>query len=285
MHRIRIVKMKKKLPAQKIFSFVALGFLILCLTANAWASFIAPKRVIIEDKQRTAAITIHNGSEKTLAYRFSWEHRAQTTDGKSVLLKEGETMPGYKPVESMLQFSPRQVILKPQQNQKVRILVKRPADLPDGEYRSHLLIRTEALDNPETESAGQQGLTGTLKINTNASIPVMLRHGKTTLSVKIKDAALITKGDRQYLQYNIENNSTRSVFAVPELDCIGAPPDTKPIMLNTARIYAESKTANLEPPIPLGVSLAPCSALKLRLVALNDFEFKRQTIAEINVRK
>ena len=276
---------QKKSIIYNILPFMALGLLTISFVPQAWATFIAPKRVIIEDKQRTAAITLHNGSDKTLAYRFSWEHRAQTTDGKSVLLKEGETMPGYSPVESMIQFSPRQVILKPQQNQKVRILVKRPADLPDGEYRSHLLIKTEALDKPENDATGQQGLTGVLKINTSASIPVMLRQGKTTLNVKIRDAALITKGNRQYLQYSLENNSTRTVFAVPELDCIGAPPDTKPIMLNTARIYAESKTANLEPPIPLGVSLAPCSALKLRLVALNDFEYKRQTIAEIPVRK
>jgi P pilus assembly chaperone PapD len=241
----------------------------------AQATFITPKRVMIEDKQRTATVTIHNTGDDTIAYRFDWEHRTFTPDGQSIRLESGQTSPGYKPADPFLQFSPRQVILKAKESQKLRILVRRPADMAAGEYHSHLLIKSERLNVEQLKP--QPGMSGMLNVQTHASIPVFLRQGATTVDVKIPSAQMIDKDGREYLRYTIANNSTRSIFASPYVDCTTGSSTTS-TQLSTARIYAEAKAINLDTLIPLGTTMKNCSAIKLRLVGIADFEYKNEKI-------
>ena len=258
--------------------FLLLGVITPIPLKDAQATYITPKRVMINDKQRTATVTIHNTSDKTVVYRFGWERRAQNSTGETVLLTPGQTMPGYNPADDMLQFSPRQVILKPKESQKLRILVRRPADLAAGEYHSHLLIKAETLaDEGENAGAPQQAFAGSLKVQTNASIPVFMRNGVTTLAVKLTSAQLVKKDGKDFVKYSLSNNSTRSVYAVPYIKCAGTATPTE-FQLNTARLYVESKDRVVESPLPVSAKLGQCSSLALQLRAVSDFEFKPDAV-------
>lgn len=269
---------------RKVTAFCLLILAGVLIAGPAQATFISPTRVMIEDRQRTVTITIHNTSENTMAYRFGWQHRTFMPDGQSILLKDGETSPGYKPADPFLQFSPRQVILKPKESQKLRILVRRPADMAPGEYHSHMLIKSEKLADNALKPG--PGMSGVLQVQTHASIPVFLRHGATSIDVKIQPGAqIVRKNDREYVRYNLVNNSTRSIYASPYLDCL-SPAGNTSTQISTARIYAEAKTISLETLIPKTATMSKCSSIKLRLVGISDFEYKNEKLlASVDVQK
>ncbi|MCB1562651.1 MAG: hypothetical protein KDJ75_03675 [Alphaproteobacteria bacterium] len=263
----------------------AVGALLVCgLAAPALATFVSPKRVMIDDARRAAQITIHNGTDKTMVYRFSWENRAQKPGGSIELLAEGETVPGYKPAQDMLRFSPRQVVLKPKSYQKVRILVQRPADLPDGEYHSHFLIEAEPAAGDEgADDAAQPGLKGVFEIRANVSIPVFMRHGQTALDMSVTSAVLGKKNGRDMLNVKIANASTRSVYAKSELECGQAGGTPKSWTLPTVRIFTEGRSIDRELAIPEDFSASGCTSLTYKLIGIDDFEYRDRTIAETPV--
>jgi fimbrial chaperone protein len=265
---------------------VLIACLFTFLTASpAHATFITPKRVMIEDRERTATITILNRTDKTMAYRFEWERRSATADGQSVLLESGETLPGYSPADELLQFSPRQVMIKPGDSQKIRILVRRPEGLAEGEYRSNLLIKPEPVGDqnadPGTSPGG--GFSGTFKVRANISIPVFLHQGKTSVNMAVKSVSLVKKSGRDQISLDLENNSTRSIYLKPELECSsgGTLIVSKP--LPTVRLYSQVKTLHADMNVPKDFPLSQCSGLKLRFSALDDAEYKRNVVATVDV--
>jgi hypothetical protein len=115
----------------------------------------------------------------------------------------------------MLVYSPRQVTLAPGTTQTVRVMVRRPASLAAGEYRSHLHF--EKLPEPgaaaSVESQGQQGIGITLNVLVGASIPVIVRDGETGASVVLSDLALQRGADgRPVLALRMERSGNRSVY-------------------------------------------------------------------------
>ena len=261
-------------PKKTVLFFLFLSILSFW-PINSHATFVSPKRVMIEDGQRVAVVIINNGKDETMVYSFSWEQRIQSPTGESILLKEGETAPGFMPASPILQFSPRRVVIGPKKSQKVRILVKRPSNLPKGEYHSHLLIKPIPLvDNKVAMEAGE-GLSGIIKVRAKLSIPVFIRHGKTTLDIKLQEAYLHKVKGRATVHTNYINNSTRSVYLKPELLCYIAG-EEEPIrtIIQTSKIYVEAKSIIRNTIVPKETDLSKCTAFKLELFSLNDFEYK-----------
>jgi fimbrial chaperone protein len=259
---------------------------LLFFTPDAHATFISPKRVLIEEKQRAGQFNILNRTQETIVYRFDWERYSYSPDGLQNIVGDVGTSPGYQPADPYLQFSPRQVILKPGESQTIRILVRRPANLPQGEYRSNILIQPTPLEDAEKpEVMPEPGVQGMLKVRTNVSIPIMLRQGATTVNFEIAHAgfALDEKG-RNSVDLRIANNSTRSLYMNPELDCVGADGTVKTTMLSALRLFVEIKNYSRLLPIPVGTSIDQCSAINLRITGQDDFEFKNKLVKEVKLR-
>lgn len=270
----------------KYTAALAVFFSILFSGANAHATFVAPKRVMINDGQTAAAITIQNRNKQAMIYRFDWERRPQAPDGTRLLLKKGETSPGYRPADEMLVFSPRQVIIQPGQTQRVRILARRPSNIQSGEYHSHLLIIPDPVEEEirkqEQENTGKKGLAGNVQMKTRLAIPVFLRQGKTSLNFNFLEAKIAQEGPKTMIKTVIENNSTRSIYAKPVMECTKANGETVKTTLPTLRLYAEAKRMNNDFTIPKSAPpLNECNSLKVVLEGLQDPEYHSKPIREI----
>jgi len=279
--------MKKTYRHKSLRIFAFLGFLfaaILIPSIQANAVFVSPVLVIFEKHNRTARITINNRSKQTKVVTFDWQHRAMKPDGKIVKLKEGETSPGYRPADPYIKFSPRRVVLKPLQHQKIRLLVQRPADMEPGEYRSDLLIKEENYKEAERNvSAGKQkGISGEINFQVYKSIPVFIRHGDTHVNVKLQSAALITKDNKPHIHIELTNDSTRSLYGQIHLECqtaSGEVIDEKFIML---RIYAEAKNIKHDVKLFDRMDVSRCTSLKTKIIGRNDAEYAGKILSEIN---
>lgn len=150
---------------------------------------IMPVRVVFKDRDRMKSITLANTSEKEAIFRFSFYHQKQNENGSYTNLPEA---PGPYDLSKMLIFSPRQVDLPARGKQAVRLSVRRPENIPDGEYRTHM--RMQRLSG-NAESSGRGGPAVGVAINVGFSIPVMLRKGTYDSTAKISNFKFIPSPD------------------------------------------------------------------------------------------
>jgi P pilus assembly chaperone PapD len=189
-----------------------LGWLLIAPPAMA-DLMLHPTRLVFEKNGRAAQVELINNGSESATYRINLVNRRMTENGDFESITEPG--PGEQFADGMLVYSPRQVTLAPGTTQTVRVMVRRPASLAAGEYRSHLHF--EKLPEPgaaaSVESQGQQGIGITLNVLVGASIPVIVRDGETGASVVLSDLALQRGADgRPVLALRMERSGNRSVY-------------------------------------------------------------------------
>lgn len=134
---------------------------------------IAPTRITFEDRQRSEQLILINSSEETRTYRISWVEKKSLATGGFEKLNEKEIQ--NSPTSSqMIRYSPRQVTLKAGEKQVIKIAVRRPKGLQDGEYRSYLKLT--ALP-PKKKKSKNGDFSMMLNARINYSLPVIVRQG------------------------------------------------------------------------------------------------------------
>ncbi len=156
---------------------------------------VSPTRVDLNDTQKQAVVILRNVGQTPLAYRIDWSERRITDAGEMKTVPAG-TNP--KSIARMVRFSPRRVVVQPGQNQTIRLDYRPPQNLAEGEYRSHLTIRSEpqAVNSAapkETEKSAEvtksvdepKGLSFKMEVLLSYSLPVVVRRGVPSVDVAI----------------------------------------------------------------------------------------------------
>lgn len=137
---------------------------------------LTPVRVVFEGRDRSATVELINITERTNTYRLKWMEMKMGPAGRYELMPADETNPNS--VSKMVIFSPRQVTIEPHGHQTIRLSLRRPADLPDGEYRAHLAMVRLAKQGPDRPDPTAKAVSMELKVNLGFSIPVIVRSGE-----------------------------------------------------------------------------------------------------------
>jgi P pilus assembly chaperone PapD len=171
-------------PTRKYFGLLlllaAVFFQTIPSTSYAGASLgVAPTRVVFEGRERTATVGLINRGNETAVFRISFQEMRMTENGKIEVIENPPADGMY--ASKMVRYSPRQVTLPPGKAQVVRILLRKPPGLPDGEYRSHMLFREVPRDTSSSITK-ELGKNREFKIRiipvVGISIPVIVRQGK-----------------------------------------------------------------------------------------------------------
>jgi len=159
----------------KKFSVLLLVFFSFWAQANL---VIYPIRVQFDPNQRSTEVTLLNDSKMTYTYRLEWREKKAIEGGGYIDLM-GEALKAFPTASSMIRYAPRQVTLKPGERQTIKLSLRRPANLANGEYRSHLIFKTlpppAALRQPNEQSAG---LSMKMNFITSFVIPVVVVQGQ-----------------------------------------------------------------------------------------------------------
>jgi P pilus assembly chaperone PapD len=192
------------------------SFALLPLPALAAGQLmVAPTRVVFEARDRTAKVSLVNNGTETATYRLEFTRKRMTKDGNFVDVDK--PVAGELFCDQMIRFSPRQVTLPPGQSQTIRLILRKPANLAAGEYRSHLLFKSipksqsssiEALDKKKADKLTIE-LTPVLGI----SIPVIVRHGKTEATVSIENIVLgKAQNNQPAIRFSLKREGNQSVY-------------------------------------------------------------------------
>jgi hypothetical protein len=145
---------------------------------------LMPSRVVLEGRGRAVEVMLKNGGATAASFRVSLKEMEMLPNGKlqGRVKKEGEIT-----AADLVRFTPRQVDLAPGESQIVRFQLRKPENLPEGEYRSHALfqgIPPAKPAEPITEDA-EKRLSFSITQVMGISIPVIVRHGETKAAIKL----------------------------------------------------------------------------------------------------
>jgi P pilus assembly chaperone PapD len=187
----------------------------LCLLPQAALAdlMLFPTRVVFEKNQRTTQVDLINNGTEPATYRISLVNRRMTETGE--LIEVDAAQAGELFAADMIQFSPRQVTLLPGTSQTVRVMVRKPASLAAGEYRSHLHFQKmpEPSGATSVEASGKTKEIGiTLTALVGASIPIIVRHETTPATVTLSNLELRKAGALHTVALQFERSGDSSVY-------------------------------------------------------------------------
>ncbi len=222
-----------------------------------------PTRIVFDRNVRSAQLDLINNGAETATYRVVIVNRRMNDIGE--FTDVDVPGPGELFSEPMLRYSPRQVTLTPGAGQTIRILLRKPPDLPAGEYRSHLLFQrvAEGKDRPAEAAAGEaQGGELSIKLTAlvSVSVPVIVRSGETTATAAL-DALAIKKSEsgEPLLALELRRSGNRSLYGdlIVTFEPRGAAP--LPVgRINGVAVYVPNdvRRANFTLRPPAGLELA-----------------------------
>ncbi|MFP5390682.1 MAG: molecular chaperone [Gammaproteobacteria bacterium] len=197
------------------FLRAALAFCLMGGALSAHAELMLnPTRVVFNKNQRAAQVELINNGSEAATYRISLVNRRMTETGEFQSIDtpgEGELF-----ADPILSYSPRQITLQPGTAQVVRIMVRKPDGLADGEYRSHLhfekLPDPKGITSVDAASAPRQQIGVIVNTLIGSSIPVIVRHGATEASVALTGLALQGGADGFQLAFHMDRSGNSSVY-------------------------------------------------------------------------
>lgn len=238
-------------------------------TAHAQGNVtIAPTRVVFEGRERSKELMLLNRGSETVTYRISLIQMSMTKEGK--LVRADKPAGGEKFADKMLRFAPRQVHLKPGVAQRVRVMVRKPAELEDDEYRSHMLFQAM----PKSAATVDQQVDGgklalRLNIVSGISIPVIVRHGKLSAKTKIKGLNF-RQGKKldepDVLEFEMTRKGDKSTYGNLTVKFIPKAEEAEPITLaklGGVAIYTTHELRKFEIPLKPPEGLDVAEAMKL----------------------
>lgn len=180
----------------------------LAATAAGAEVMIDPRRVEFSPRDRSAELRLFNTGTERQTFRLGWVQLRMLPSGDLVEAKASDPVHGSS---DMIRFSPRQVTLEPGERQTVRLSLRKPAGLADGEYLSHLSLATDQGVSQPVSRRGEGGATVELYINYGHSIPVVVRHGAASASVSIADAKTLSQDGQSHLSINFTRHGNSGV--------------------------------------------------------------------------
>ena len=266
-----------------------IAFLTLVLVVDtASALRLTVKRVIFEGPKRAEVITVINNSLQDKTYRVGWRHFVMTPNDSLKAVPDDQLPAAVKPVVDMIRYAPRRFTVRAKSSQQIRLMLRTPADLAEGEYRSHLWIRPEAdvtkvtpssLSNNNTKA--EKGVE--LQMLTGVTMPVIVRKGNLGAKTTITDLQAVQSPGFVSVAYALNRVGERSVYG--NLDYVCNAGSGSEYILRTTRgiaVYPELNRRVFNKQIEKPAGKSACSSVTVRFKESNDImSDKGKIVAEM----
>lgn len=277
---------------KKLFKYLVIAVLLsFFFVETAQALRITLKRVVFEGAKRAEVITIINNTDKPETYRLGWRHFRMTANESLVPIPEDQPMPAdIKPSANMIRFAPRRFTVPPNSSQQVRMMLRMPKDLADGEYRSHFWVRPEVDPDELKLKAGEKakatGARGgvTLTMLAGVTMPIIVRKGALNASLSIGNLSAYETGGFVTTSFSLLREGSKSIYGDIDFVCNAGGDE---YIIKSSRgiaIYTELSRRDFNLRIPKTQGQPRCNSLSLRFTEIIGFGGKKgATLAEASV--
>jgi P pilus assembly chaperone PapD len=238
---------------------------------------VAPTRVVLDGARGTEVI-LNNIGVAPATYRISLELRRMRADGSLEEVEQSAASPVETTTLNMISYAPRRVTLPPNQPQSIRIGVRAPQSLPDGEYRAHMLFRAIPDSKPATAGTGpKEGVSIALTPIYGVTIPIIVRQGNLSAKAAITDARIEKGAERDTFSFGLTRSGTRSTYG--HIRVIKPGVDKPLIDARGIAVYAERADRRVIFPVDAGLSAKMKGPATIQY--LEDIEAGGGVIAEL----
>lgn len=271
---------------QQLKRLIALALICvtLCVVGanDANAIRVSLKRIIFEGPIRSEILTLINNTSEAQTYRLGWRKYKMDEHNSLGALDDEKDVGDILWADKMLRFAPRRVSIPAGSSQQIRILLRRPADIQEAEYRSHLWIVTES--QPEKFSLdtndGSQSIR--LAVQPAISLPIFVRHGDVSATSNISDAKLSKNAKGLNVSFTLHRTGTSSLYGDIDFTCADG---GKNVILRQVRgisIYTEIDKRYLDFDLPLSPeTVQSCQNVSIEYRSdPNDSKHKGATLAK-----
>lgn len=174
---------------------------------------VTPNRIVFEGQQKIQELNLANTGTDTASYQISFMEIRMKEDGTFEQINEPDS--GQHFASTYLRLFPRSVTLAPNEAQSVKVQLSRSAQIPPGEYRSHLYFRAEPQDNPSGNrktSGDSAAISVTLTPVFGITIPAIIRIGIPDTRVSLSDLSLSFNEAIPLLQAVFHREGDMSVY-------------------------------------------------------------------------
>lgn len=174
--------------------------------ARAQGVLVAPQAVFVDHRTRSGAIELYNPGTEPAEVTVSALFGYPVTDslGRTTLYTTTAPDSSAPSAAAWVSAFPRRLTLAPRQRQTVRLLVRPPQNLPDGEYWTRLVVQAKGgrveVAGPAEDSGIQVGLT--LEVRT--IIALLYRKGTVSTGVALSGVRAELDGDSLAVRARLE---------------------------------------------------------------------------------
>jgi P pilus assembly chaperone PapD len=174
--------------------------------ARAQGVLVAPQAVFVDHRTRSGAIELYNPGTEPAEVSVSALFGYPVTDslGRTTLYTTTAPDSSAPSAAAWVSAFPRRLTLAPRQRQTVRLLVRPPQNLPDGEYWTRLVVQAKGgrveVAGPAEDSGIQVGLT--LEVRT--IIALLYRKGAVSTGVALSGVRAELDGDSLAVRARLE---------------------------------------------------------------------------------
>jgi len=193
---------------------------------------VAPTRVELDDKARTVSLTLINNGHEPGTYRIKTINSIMTETGEKKVV-EGETQENSRFADRMVRFAPRQISLKPGEQQTIRVSSRIPSKLEEGEYRTGLnfqWIPEPGEPDINGKISEKEGISVNIEFSFGITVPVIIRHGNLNASGKISKLEL---KQGKNLEITFEREGNRSLYG--DISVFLSKPDGKEDLISNIK--------------------------------------------------
>jgi hypothetical protein len=206
-----------------VYGFLMASAVMMAAAPEAYAVRVTMKRVLFEGSKRADILILINNTGEEMAYRMSWRRMRMTEDKSVVPLEDDDPGADLKPADDMVVYAPRRVVLPPGGSQQVRLMLRKPKGLADGEYRSHFWIEPEEeavkFDPSKFKGDPTKGPAVQIKMLTGITLPVIVRVGDLSAKAGIHTGAVKRKGSDGKATFVLTREGNRSLYGDMEFTC------------------------------------------------------------------
>lgn len=194
-------------------AFAALALLLPASPSLAAGDLlVAPTRVILDGRRGTEVILNNIGAEEA-TYRISLELYRMNAEGRLDAVTPENANDKEKAALEIIRFAPRRVTLPPNQPQSIRIGVQGMENLPDGEYRAHMLFRAiPKADAVTEETDAGNGVKISLIPIYGVTIPIIVRKGELKATAALANLHMGHDNEGPTVDFNLSRSGDKSVF-------------------------------------------------------------------------
>ena len=209
---IKIINSKNLIP---FFSWIMMAVLFLPSDLHAQGNLlITPRRVVFDGSDRSFDLNLANTGKDTSTYAISIVQIRMNEDGSFENITEPD--PDQRFADRYIRYFPRSVTLGPSETQVIKLQLIRSNELQEGEYRSHMYFRSVSRKKPlGTEEEIRDTTTISVRLTPvfGITIPVIIRKGTSTASVKLSDLNLeINENSEAVISFVFNRTGNMSVY-------------------------------------------------------------------------